>query len=174
MGAIPCVLAHYNNLFCFKKQEKFYFLRKYNSEINEEEDCFNILLFQICVFLTRSLIREPIKTEFSSNVKQFLLNILFPMIVTIEDEKDFLELEPQEYHNYIHDISYEFKIKNFRTSGCFLINKICEKYDDMTNFALSFCIEMINYILCEGKIQSELIEYNVYLKNKKEAFSLFF
>ena len=150
-------------------KEKFYFLRKYNSEMNEEDDCYNILLFQICVFLTRSLIREPIKTEFSGHIKPFLLNILFPMIVTIEDEKDFLEMDPEGYHLYINDISSEFKYKNFRTSGCFLINKICEKYDDMCNFILSFCLEMLNYILNEGKIQSEVIEYNVYLKNIKDA-----
>ena len=150
-------------------KEKFYFLRKYSSEVNEEEDCYNLLLFQICVFLTRSLIREPIKTEFSQHIKKFLLNILFPMIVTIEDEKDFLEMEPEGYHQYINDISSDFKIKNFRTSGCFLINKICERYDDMCNFVLSFCIEMLNFIINEGKIEAKVIEYNVYLKNIKDA-----
>ena len=149
-------------------KEKFYFIRKYKDSINEEEDCFNILLFQICVFLTRSLIREPIKTKFEAHIKQFLLNILFPMIVTIEDEKDFLEMEPEGYHNYINDIINEFKIKSFRTSGCFLINKICERYEDMNNFVLSFCIEMFNYIINGGNIKSE-IEYNIYLKNNKEA-----
>ena len=150
-------------------KEKFYFLRKYNNEMNEEEDCVNTLLFQICVFLTRSLIREPIKTDFSVHIKQFLLNILFPMIVTIEDEKNYLEMEPEGYHNYINDITNEYKNKNFRTSGCFLINKICDKYDDMNNFVLSFCLEMLIHIINEGKIKSEISEYNIYLKNIKDA-----
>ena len=150
-------------------KEKFYFLRKYNNEMNEEEDCFNILLFQICVFLTRSLIREPIKTDFSVHIKPFLLNILFPMIVTIEDEQNYLEMEPEGYHNYINDITNEYKNKNFRTSGCFLINKICDKYEDMTNFVLSFCLEMLYHIINEGKIKSEISEYNIYLKNIKDA-----
>ena len=150
-------------------KEKFYFLRKYNNEIDEEEDCYNILLFQICVFLTRSLIREPIKSNFTLHIKQFLLNILFPMIVTTEDEKDFLEMEPQDYHNYINDIINEFKNKNFRTSGCYLINKICEKYEDMNNFVLSFSLEMLNYIINEGKIKNEFVEYNVYLKYIKDS-----
>lgn len=149
-------------------KEKFYFLRKYNPDFNEEEDCYNILLFQICVFLTRSLIREPIKSNFSNHIKQFLLNILFPMIVTIDDEKEFLEMEPEGYHQYINDISSDFKIKNFRTSGCFLINKICERYDDMCNFVLSFSIEMLNYIISEGNIKTD-IEYNIYLNNIKDA-----
>jgi len=149
-------------------KEKFYFLRKYKPDSNEEEDCYNILLFQICVFLTRSLIREPIKTNFSTHIKQFLLNILFPMIVTIDDEEGFLEMDPEGYHQYINDISSDFKIKNFRTSGCFLINKICERYDDMCNFVLSFNIEMLNYIINEGNIKNDL-EYNIYLNNIKDA-----
>ena len=151
-------------------KEKFYFIRRYNEELNEEEDSFNILLFQICVFLTRSLIREPIKSEFSNNMKQFLLNILFPMIVTIEDEKDFLEVDPEGYHLYINDISSEFKNKNFRTAACFLINKISEKYEDMFYFISSFSIEMLNFIINEGKIQTGVSqEFNVYIKNIKEA-----
>ena len=151
-------------------KEKFYFIRRYNEEFNEEEDSFNILLFQICVFLTRSLIREPIKSEFANNMKQFLLNILFPMVVTIEDEKDFLDMEPEGYHLYINDISSEFKNKNFRTAACFLINKISEKYEDMFYFISSFSIEMLNFIINEGKIQTGVSqEFNVYIKNIKEA-----
>ena len=91
------------------------------------------------------------------------------MIVTTEDEKDFLEMEPQDYHNYINDIINEFKNKNFRTSGCYLINKICEKYEDMNNFVLSFSLEMLNYIINEGKIKNEFVEYNVYLKYIKDS-----
>ena len=151
------------------KEEKFYFIRNYKESANEEDDCFNILLFQICVFLTRSLIREPIKSEFATHIKPFLLNVLFPMMVTVESEKMFLEVDPEEYHNYINDISNEFKIKSFRTSGCFLINKICERYEDISNFVLSFCLEMFNYIINEGKIKSEVVEYNVYLKYVKDA-----
>ena len=150
-------------------KDKFYFIRSYKDSANEEDDCFNILLFQICVFLTRSLIREPIKSEFSTHIKQFLLNVLFPMMVTVENEKVFLELDAEEYHNYINDITTEFKIKSFRTSGCFLINKICDKYEDISNFVLSFCLEMLNYIVNEGNIKTEVVEYNVYLKYIKDA-----
>ena len=45
-------------------KEKYFFLRKYKEDMKEEDDSYNILLFQICVFLTRCLVREPIKTEF--------------------------------------------------------------------------------------------------------------
>ena len=150
-------------------KEKFYFLRKYK-DIDEEEDSFNALLFQICVFLNRCLVREPIKSQFSEHMRQFLLNIIFPLIITIsEEEMNFLEMEVEDYHGYIESITYDFKIKDFRTSACFLIYKISDKYEDMTNFILSFILEMLNYIVNEGKIQSEVKEYNVYLKNIKDA-----
>ena len=150
-------------------ENKFNFLRKYNGELNDEEDCYNMLLFQICVFLTRSLIREPIKSQFSGHMKQFLLNMLFPMIVTIDDEKIFAETDPEGYHQYINDITSVFKIKNFRTSGCFLIKKICEKFEDMSNFVLTFCLEMMIYIINGGQINTQISDYNIYLKNKKDA-----
>ena len=150
-------------------KEKFYFLRKYK-DIDEEEDSFNAFLFQICVFLNRCLVREPIKSQFSEHMRQFLLNIIFPLIITIsEEEMNFLEMEVEDYHGYIESITYDFKIKDFRTSACFLIYKISDKYEDMTNFILSFILEMLNYIVNEGKIQSEVKEYNVYLKNIKDA-----
>ena len=150
-------------------ENKFNFLRKYTGEFNNEEDSYNMVLFQICVFLTRTLIREPIKTQFSGHMKQFLLNMLFPMLVTIDDEQVFADTDPEGYHQYINDITSVYKIKNFRTSGTFLIKKICEKFEDMSNFVLAFCLEMMNFIINGGQINTQVSDYNVYLKNKKDA-----
>ena len=149
-------------------KEKYDNIRKYSGEKNEEDN-YNMLLYQICVFLTRALIREPIKTEFSRNMKQFLLNLFFPLIVSSEDEKNFIETDPEGYHQYINDITFKFKNESFRTSGCFLIKKICEEYADIDNFVISFFLEMQNYIINEGHIKSELSEYNLYIKYKKSA-----
>ena len=132
-----------------------------------------MLLFQICVFLTRSLIRDPIKTEFISHIRTFLLNYLFPMLITMDDEKVYSETDPEGYHQYISDIISEFKIKRFRTSGCFLIKKICDKFEDMSNFMLSFCLEMLNYLLNEGRINEQLKDINIYLKNKDSLINQF-
>ena len=145
-------------------KQKYDYIRKYSREIDEEEEGYNTLLYHICVFLTRSLIREPIKTELSSSMRRFLLDILFPLLVTVDDEKNFMETDPDGYHQYINDIIFKFKNKNFRTSGCFLIKKICQDFNDMNNFVLSFCFEMLNYIIKGNQIKNELSEYNIYLK----------
>ena len=39
----------------------------------------------------------------------------------------------------------------------------------MSNFVLSFCLEMLNYIIKEGKNIKDMSEYNVYLKYKTNA-----
>ena len=150
-------------------KEKFNFIKRYTGELDDKGDSYNSLLFQICVFLSRGLIREPIKSNFSGNIRQFLLNILFPLIVTIEDENIFLETDSDGYHQYINDIIFKFKNKNFRTSACFLVKKICETFEEMSNFVLSFCFEMLNYIVKEGKNIEDMSEYNVYLKYRKNA-----
>ena len=150
-------------------KEKFNFIKRYTGDLDDKEDSYNSLLFQICVFLTRGLVREPIKSNFSGNIRQFLLNILFPLIVTIEDENIFLETDSDGYHQYINDIIFKFKNKNFRTSACFLVKKICETFEEMSNFVLSFCLEMLNYIIKEGKNIKDMSEYNVYLKYKTNA-----
>ena len=166
-NVIVLIISSFENIL--NNKNKFIFIRRYNLETNEEDDCFNILLFQMCVFLSRSLIREPIKSEFSLHIKQFLLNVLFPMVITIDDELNFLNEDPDGYHQYIINIISEFKLRNFRIAACFLILKIADKFDDMANFILSFNIEMLNYIINEGNIKNEISEYNVYLKYIKDA-----
>ena len=150
-------------------KEKYNYIRQNFEEKNDEDDINNMLLYQICVFLTRALIREPIKSELKSNMKQFLLNVFFPLIVSSEDEISFMENDPEGYHQYINDITFKFKNQNFRTSGCFLVKKICEEYEDIDNFVISFFFEMLNYIINGGQIKSEIGEYNIYLKYQKSA-----
>jgi len=163
-----CQLVSAIEKFIYSSQKSLIIL-----ENNDDIDSYNSLLFQICVFLTRSLIREPIKSKFSGNIRKFLLDVLFPMIITVDDENNFAETEPEEYHQYINDLITDFKIKNFRTSACFLIKKICDKYEEMSNFMLSYCLEMINFLVNGGQIDEKLQDINIYLKNKDALINRF-
>ena len=49
-----------------------------NDLVNQNE--FNTLIFSMLAFLTRALIREPIKTQFTPLLNNFLLNFLFLLI----------------------------------------------------------------------------------------------
>ena len=87
----------------------------------------------------------------------------------VSDEKIFLETDPDGYHQYINDITFQFKEKSFRTSACFLVKKICDIFEEMGNFVLSFVLEMLNYIIKRGENIGDLSGYNVYLKYKSNA-----
>ena len=133
-------------------------------------DCYNKLLFQMIVFLSRSLLREPIKNDFSSKIKFFLLNVLFPLNKTNEEEElNFMKKNPNQYNEYLDEISCNLQSRNCRTSISFLIKKIGENYDNIVGFILLFNIEMLNFIINEGKISKDLLEYNIYLLNIKDS-----
>jgi hypothetical protein len=87
------------------------------------------------------------------------------MFSTNDTEKKNIEKDVDMYHVYINDFIEDFKMKNFRTAGLFLITKICNYFKDENNFVLSFTLEMFNYVINEQKISNEL-NYNVYLENK--------
>ena len=113
---------------CFKdilsNKEKYYLVRNYETEVFNQENSINILLYELCVFLTRSLIRKPFKENYRNEIKLFLLNILFPMFSTNDTEKKNIEKDVDMYHVYINDFIEDFKMKNFITAGLFLITKI--------------------------------------------------
>ena len=127
--------------------KKFYYLRNIDEERNDEENKFNLLLYEIIAFLCESLTKEPIKAEFDQHIKLFLLNILFPFLTTVESEKRYMRDEPDEYCAYFNDLVYNFTLKNFRIAGIFLIKKISEEYIDISNFILSYIIGMLSDIL---------------------------
>ena len=156
---------------CFEdllsNREKYYLVRNYKIETVSNENSVNILLYELCVFLNRTLIRQPFKDKFKNDIKLFMLNILFPLFSTNETEKDMIEKDFEVYHDYINDIIEDFKRRNFRTAGMYLVTKICNYFWDENNFVLSFTLEMFNYIMNEGKINNEL-NYNVYIENKNK------
>ena len=139
---------------CFENilncQKKFHFLRKIDEDRNDEENEFNLLLYEIIDFLKISLTKEPIKSEFYQHIKFFLLNTLFPLLITVESEKSYMRSEPEEYCAYFNDLAYNFQLKNFRIYGFSLIKKIAEEYVDIANFILSYIIGMTNDIMNKG------------------------
>ena len=128
-------------------EKLFYFLRKIDIERNDEENCYNILLCEIISFLSESLTKEPIKREFYQHIKLFLLNVLFPLLITIDTEEIYAEREPEEYCAYFNDLVYNFTLKNFRVAGFLLIKKLSEEYIDISNFLFSYIIGMFNNIM---------------------------
>ena len=160
--------------------EKIFFnLRKIDDEEkDEEEEYFNILLYNMIYFLCKSIIKEPIKSEFNKNIQIFLLNILFPLLVTVESEDKYMKNDPEKYCTYLNDLLYNLTLKNFRIAGFILIKKICDNFEDVPNFIFSFIIGMMEDLLVpKTNINYEVnnnsdIKYNTYLYYKSQNILL--
>ena len=148
-----------------KNSDKLKYIIERNYEENFFNNSFEIILYHMFNFLSKTLIREPIKTQFFPFLKNFLLNIIFPFIVSNTNDKTNLELEGENYYNNLMDNLKEFKGKNCKTACCFLIKKLYDKIIDMRNFILSYVFQMINYILMEQKPINDP-SFSLYLESK--------
>ena len=160
-------------------EKLFLNLRKIeDEEKDEEEEYFNILLYNMIYFLCKSIIKEPIKSEFNKNIQIFLLNVIFPLLVTMESEYKYMQKEPEKYCTYLNDLLYNLTLKNFRIAGFILIRKICDNFEDVTNFIFSYIIGMMEDILIlKHNNNSEInnnsdIKYNTYLFYKSQNILL--
>ena len=152
-------------------KEKYDLVKSPKEGILNQGKSYNNLLFNMILLILRCFAREPIKSEFSSHMKYFVLNILFPLITATEKEKHFLENDYDTYHMYINDLINDFKFRNFRTALCYLVKKICEYYFDMNGFILSYIVEMINYIfnMSNNNMDNNYNSYNIYLNSENKS-----
>lgn len=153
-------------------KEKYDLIKNPKQGMSGSEISYNSLLFNMFLLLLRCFTREPIKKEFADHIKYFVLNILFPLMVTTKEEQIFLEEEPDEYQLYFYDIIHDFKLRNFKTALCYLLKKICSSYLDMNNFILSYAIEMLCYIFNSNNGSNSISNsntYNIYLDSQNQS-----
>ena len=159
-NVISLVIKSYENIL--NNEKKFYFLKEIDDETGDEENSFNNLLYNMTIFLSESLIIEQIRKEFDQHMKLFLLNVLFPLLITVESELKYMRSDPEEYCAYFNDLLYNFTLHNFNISGLFLIKKICEYYEDLPNFIFSYIIGMIDNIINKEQNNINNNIYNIY------------
>ena len=147
--------------------------------IGKEEDDYNNFVFSMLAFLTRVLIREPFKTEFTPLMQSFLLNSLFPLIVPAKEDMSMIQIDGHDYYLFISDLIQEQEFKNYRAAACFLLKKLSTQYVDLYIFIISFCIQMLDILLTskgdESKIREmlEKKEFYLFLEAKKRNASIF-
>ena len=169
---ITLIIKTFENIL--NDDKKFYFLRNIDDLTSDEENYTNILLYDITNFLAESLFKEPIKSEFYPHIKLFLLNVLFPILITIESEKNYMLNNPDEYCAYFNNLLYKQSLKNFRMAGLILIKKISEEFIDISNFILSYVIGMINDIMNKDKNQDiNINNMNNTLSSQYNAYSIY-
>ena len=154
-------------------KEKYNLIRK--KDYYDYTSSYINLFFDAFIFLSISLTIPKIKQEFKVYIENFILNICFPMVITLEQyENNFFENEPEMYRQYLDNILFIFKERNIRTSICYLLLKICEGYENITYFCLMLSIEMLNYIFNKTENKNKSDENNIYIKNIKESYLIKF
>ena len=129
---------------------------------NIDDEKINSLFFNMIVFLSRALIREPIKTEFSSLINKFIFNNIIPFLLTNNNDINEMKEDGENYYNFLQDLTNDFKLKSYKTAVAFLIKKLCDEYSDLSNFILSFCIQYFDFILNnenENQDSNNLLSY---------------
>ena len=122
---IKSIIKSFENLLYDK--DKFYKIRSIKNEINKEKIYIYKYLNNITLFLKITLFIEPFKTEFSSFNFVFLFNVLFPLLISLDEEKYFMEEYPEQYLVYFNEIiTKDDKALNLNFRGfiCSLIVKI--------------------------------------------------
>ena len=149
---------------CFQdilnNEQKYQIIKNPKEGLLKPLHSYNSLLYNMVLVFLRCLVREPIKTEFSSHIKYFTLNIIFPLITSPESEKEFLENDSESYHIYINDLLYDYKFRCFRTALCYFIKKIYDNYPQMKSFITTYVMNMLNYIFNAQSGVQENEEYS--------------
>ena len=144
---------------------KLKYFRKYNNKDDDKknEDHLNLLLLSIFSFFGKCLITKPFESYYTLSEKKYIIiNVIFPMMISYEDEFNFLENKPKEYNEFIKNITKTFSGENIRTCVCSIVKNLCQTDDDIKNFIIYFILEMIDSIINKEKKENNLGEYNEY------------
>ena len=128
---------------------------------------FEILIYNMFYFLSKALVREPIKKDFLPYLNNFLLNIAFPLITSNNYDKLMLENDGQKYYNTLID-NLQYCNKNYKNAVCCLIKILYEKITDISNFIVSYVFQMLQYILMDNKPIDDPA-FSLYLKSKRDG-----
>ena len=73
-------------------------------------------------------------------------------MISPEKEKIKMKTDGEDYQNYIQDIIGDHKSKTSRTSIDFLIIRLCDKYDGLSNFLATFCLQLLDFAINSSEI----------------------
>jgi hypothetical protein len=111
------------------KMIKYYTQMLDDNYIDQEDDDRTLFLFNVFLFFSRMLAREPVISDFIQNIIPFFKTIIFPFLMT--EKEEYLEMTTN-FHTYIQffeDLTtQDFSFKQIKTSSCFLLYKLSGKY----------------------------------------------
>lgn len=115
-----------------------------SNEFTDNE--YNNIIFQCNLFLSRILIREPLVSTMISNIKEFLFEIIIPMLISTEFEYIRMTTEGEQHHSFQIDLLGDYSDKSYKTSLTFLFTKLTDKYDGLSTYLINSICNLIEFI----------------------------
>lgn len=135
-------------------------------------DGLNLIVYSMSLFLLRALIRDPVKEQFSPLVNNFILNIIFPFLLSTPADINELKDDGESYFNYMADLVQDQKIKSCRASMAFLLQKICDNYGFVSSMVLNFILQYFENLLNDNKTELPQNQFSMLVNSNSPIITI--
>ena len=145
----------------------------FNNDISNEKTLIEKFDVQIIIYLYKMIFDSPFSNELSKYLPNITNGIIFPLLISSEEEISNLENDPygNNYANFIYDLVTKKSLKQLKTTVSKFISIGCKSNEKYLQFIICYSIDIIQ--LCinipkEKTIESSLINQNdVFIFNDK-------
>ena len=150
---------------------KFNYLQEMTKDSTTFPDYnYENLIYQMILFLSKILVKEPFVENFSSFSKQLASNIIIPFLIGTKKELVQMIEEGEDYSNFITDIIDDHKTKTIKSVSGFLLQNLSEKYDGFANYLCTYCMQLVDFCV-KGADFANISQYNL-LSGEDRIFTL--
>ena len=145
----------------------------FNNDNSNEKNLIEKFDVQIIIYLYKMVFDSPFSNELSKYLPNITNGIIFPLLISSEEEINNLENDPygNNYANFIYDLVTKKSLKQLKTTVSKFISIGCKSNEKYLQFIICYSIDIIQ--LCIGipkekTIESSLINQNdVFIFNDK-------
>lgn len=130
------------------------------SEKDFPDNEYNTLIFQANLFISRIMIREPVISKMNKFIKEYVMSIIFPLLLTTKAEYIRLKADGEDHQNFFLDCTSEFINKSYKTSVAFVLTKLVEKHDGLLQYIITEIILLLEFIH-NGGLSNGIGSYNL-------------
>lgn len=155
----------------------FVVLNKFNYIQEMTKDSLNFpdynyenLIYQMILFLSKILVKDPFVDNFTGYAKQFASKIIIPFLIGTKKELVQMIEEGEDYSNFISDIIDDHKTKTIKSVSGFLLQNLSERYDGFANYLCTYCMQLVDFSI-KGADFATISHYNL-LNSEDRIFKL--
>lgn len=150
---------------------KFNYLQEMTKDsLNFPDYNYENLIYQMILFLSKILVKDPFVDNFAAFVKQFASTIIIPFLIGTKKELIQMIEEGEDYSNFISDVIDDHKTKTIKSVSGYLLQNLSEKYDGFANYLSSYCMQLVDFCVKGGDF-ANISQYHL-LNSEDRIFKL--